>query len=328
MYGIKILGCGSYTPEFTVHNNDLAAIMDTSDEWIRTRTGIERRGYSSGETTFEMGAAAAKRALDSANLTAENIGLIIAVTITNDFATPSLSCMIQREIGAVCAAFDVTAACSGFIYGIETAKRFLQTDETLKNVLVVASDTLTRIVDFSDRSTSILFGDGAAAVVITGKECTYGSFLGADGNGAIHLYAKNEPKYNPINGRYIPFNGGFPGKDNVIIQNGPEVYKFAVGALQKAAKAAAGAAGIPLSDIDLFFPHQANLRIIQTAAKGLKLPEDKFYVNIDKHGNTSGVSIPLALDEAIREGRVKRGDKLCFVGFGAGLTYGAIVLEY
>jgi 3-oxoacyl-[acyl-carrier-protein] synthase-3 len=328
MFGIKILGCGSYTPEFTADNNDLAAIMDTNDEWIRTRTGIERRGYSSGETTFEMGAFAARRALAEAKLTSDNIGLIIAVTITNDFATPSLACMIQREIGGACPAFDVVAACSGFVYGLDTAKRFLETDKSLENVLVVASDTLSRIVDFSDRATSILFGDGAGAVVITRTEGVYGSFLGADGNGAVSLYAKNEPKYNPINGRYIPFNGGFPGKDNVIIQNGQEVYKFAVGALQKAAKAAAAAAKIPLEEISLFFPHQANLRIIQAAAKGLKIPDERFFVNIEKHGNTSGVSIPLALDEAIREGRVKRGDKLCFVGFGAGLTYGAIVIEY
>jgi 3-oxoacyl-[acyl-carrier-protein] synthase-3 len=328
MFGVKILGCGSFVPEYTADNNALAAIMDTNDEWIRTRTGIERRGYSSGETTFEMGAEAARRALKAADLTADRIGLIIAVTITNDFATPSLSCMIQREIGAACPAFDVIAACSGFIYGLDTAKRYLQTDDSLENVLVVASDSLSRIVDFSDRGSAILFGDGAAAIVITRTEGIYGSHLGADGNGAIHLYAKNEPKYNPVNGRYIPFNKGFPGKDNVIIQNGGEVYKFAVAALQKASKAAAEAAGVSLSDIDLFFPHQANLRIIRAAGKGLKIPDEKFFVNIDKHGNTSGVSIPLALDEAIREGKVKRGDKLCFVGFGAGLTYGAIVLEY
>jgi 3-oxoacyl-[acyl-carrier-protein] synthase-3 len=328
MFGIKILGTGSYTPPFSADNNALAAIMDTNDEWIRTRTGIERRGYSTGETTFSMGAAAAKRALADANISADKIGLVVAVTITNDFATPSLSCLVQREIGAACPAFDVVAACSGFIYGLDTAKRFLETDESLEYVLVAASDTLSRIVDFSDRGSAILFGDGAAAVVVTRAEAVYGSHLGADGGGAIHLYAKNEPKYNPVTGRYTPFNEGFAGKDNVIIQNGQEVYKFAVNALGKAAAAAAKNAGADINDIDLFFPHQANLRIIRAAAKNLKLPDEKFYVNIEKHGNTSGVSIPLALDEAIREGRVKRGDKLCFVGFGAGLTYGAIVLEY
>ncbi|MDR0991968.1 MAG: ketoacyl-ACP synthase III [Ruminococcus sp.] len=328
MFGIKILGTGSYVPAFSADNNALAAIMDTNDEWIRTRTGIARRGYSSGETTFEMGAAAAKRALAAANITADKIGLIVAVTITNDFATPSLSCMIQREIGATCAAFDVVAACSGFVYGLDTAKRFLETDKNLDYVLVAASDTLSRIVDFSDRSSAILFGDGAAAVVITRDERTYGSFLGADGGGSVHLYAKNAPRYNPVTERYTPFNEGFPGKDNVIIQNGQEVYKFAVNALQKASIAAATSAGIDINDIDMFLPHQANLRIIRAAAKGLKIPDEKFFVNIDRHGNTSGVSIPLALDEAISEGKVKRGDKLCFVGFGAGLTYGAVVLEY
>jgi 3-oxoacyl-[acyl-carrier-protein] synthase-3 len=327
MFGIKILGTGSYTPPFSADNNALAEIMDTNDEWIRTRTGIERRSYSCGETTFSMGAKAAKKALAAAGKTADEIGLIIAVTITNDFATPSLSCMIQREIGAVCPSFDVVAACSGFIYGLDTAKRFLQTDENLENVLVVASDALSRIVDFSDRGSAILFGDGAAAIVVTKSEAVYGSFLGADGGGAVHLYAKYTPKYNPLTGWYTPFNKDFPGKDNVIIQNGQEVYKFAVNALGKASLAAAEKAGTHINDIDKFFPHQANLRIIRAAAKSIKIPDEKFYVNIGKHGNTSGVSIPLALDEAIAEGAVKRGDKLCFVGFGAGLTYGAIVLE-
>jgi 3-oxoacyl-[acyl-carrier-protein] synthase-3 len=328
MFGVKILGTGSYTPEFSADNDTLAQFMDTSDEWIRSRTGIGARGYSTGETVWEMGAAASKRALEASGISADDLGLIVAVTITNDFVTPSLSCMIQREIGASCPSFDVVAACSGFIYGVDTAKRYLQTDENLKYVLVAASETLSRVVDFSDRGSAVLFGDGAAAIVITREETTYGAMLGADGNGAVHLYAKHHPTYNPVTGSFTPDNKGFPGKDNVIIQNGHEVYKFAVSALGRAARAAAEAAGVGIEDIDLFFPHQANLRIIQAAAKALKIPDEKFFVNIDRHGNTSGVSIPLALDEAVKSGALKRGNKICFVGFGAGLTYGAIVLVY
>ncbi|MBQ8824288.1 MAG: ketoacyl-ACP synthase III [Ruminococcus sp.] len=334
--GIRILGTGSYTPDFQVTNDDMAKIVETNDEWIRTRTGISTRHISDGEPTWYMGAQAAKRAIEAANIDSADIGLIIDTTITNDYITPSMSCIIQREVKAVNAAcFDLNAACSGFVYGMDTAHRFLMTDRKMKYALVVANESLSKITNYSDRSSCILFGDGAAAAVIEYDEnALYTSHLGADGTGAKYLYARTAVPESPFSKaenreKYKDEVGAGPeGWEHTMIQDGKEVYRFATHALAKAANLAAEKIGFDLNDLDKVVPHQANMRIIETAMKYLKQPMEKAVVNIANHGNTSSASIPIALDEAVRSGEIKRGDKICLVGFGAGLTYAAMILEY
>jgi 3-oxoacyl-[acyl-carrier-protein] synthase-3 len=277
-----------------------------------------------------MGAKAAKNAIEAAGINPEEIGLVIGSTVTGDFYTPSLACLVQNAVGAVnAAAFDLNAACSGFAYSVDTAKRFLQTDDSLKYVLVVCSEVLSRFVDYTDRSTCVLFGDGAGAVVIERSDKTYTSFLGADGSGSKFLYAKKFFPTNPfmtVSG--TDYGEDFTSTNQFLFQDGKEVYKFATKALPTAASNAAEKIGLDVSAIDWFIPHQANVRIIETAAKNLGVSMDKFIVTLDRHGNTSSASIPTALDEAVRDGRIKRGQKICMVGFGAGLTYGAVICEY
>jgi 3-oxoacyl-[acyl-carrier-protein] synthase-3 len=386
--GISIRGLGVYSPAQTVTNTDFERIFDTSDEWIRTRTGIGERQYSAGVPTWVMGAKAAASALADAGMSGADVDLIITSTITADFFTPSVSCLVADAIGARCTAFDIGAACAGFVYALDCAERFLRTDSTIKNVLVISSEMLSRYVDFEDRSSAILFGDGAAAAVIKRTEAStpecdgqkpeqrtedrsrrteenteqtaeastqmsgeqkpeagtqrcdsqrtdcsadgdiYGSFLGADGSGGKYLYGKLPAQKNPFAEYDLQGMEDFPGKERVILQNGREVYKFAVKILPEAAEKAATAAGITLSDITWFIPHQANIRIIEAAAERMNIPLDRFIINIKNHGNTSSASIPLAFAEAVNSGQIKRGDTLCLVGFGAGLTYGAIVLKY
>lgn len=327
--GINIMGMGSYLPEQQLTNDDFKKFVDTNDEWIRTRTGIHSRHMAGWEPTWYMGLQAAKKAVERAGIAPEEIGLVITTTITSDFLTPSLASIIQHEVGAVnAAAFDLNAACSGFIYAVDTAKRFLQTDDNLKYVLVVASEALSRFIDFNDRGTCILFGDGSAAAVIEKSDKLYSSFIASDGSGARTLFARNM-QIAPEVKVESDFNDGFPEKPmHQFYQNGKEVYKFAVKALPKAFKGAAEKIGITSAEIDWFVPHQANVRIIETAAKNLGTGTEKFIVTLDHHGNTSSASIPLALCEAIEKGDIKRGQKIALVGFGAGLTYGSIILEY
>lgn len=332
MSGIKILGLGRYLPRITASNEDFAKIIDTSDEWITSRTGISVRHLSGGEYNWYMGANAAREAMEEAGVTAKQIGLIIDTTCTADYFTPSESCMIQREIGAVgCMTIDVNCACTGFVYGIDMARRYLATDDSLEYVLVVANETLSKYVDYEERSSCILFGDGAAAALVTRSDSTYGCFTGADGNGGKSLVVKMPHAFSPFvtDENRIVIDDGLPeNKPNHLCQDGKEVYRFATKILGEAAAEAARRAGVEISRIDCFLPHQANLRIIETAAKNLNVSMDKFYVNLQRCGNTSSVSIPLAMYDAVREGRIKRGDIICFVGFGAGLTYGSAVFEY
>lgn len=331
MFGIEILGTGSYIPALCVTNDDLAKIVDTNDEWISSRTGISSRRIADGEPTWKMGAEAAKEAVKNAGIDPSDIGLIIDATITSDFSTPSMACLIQREIGAKnAAAFDLGAACSGFVYSVDAAKRYLQTEPELKYVLVVANEMLSRITDYTDRSTCILFGDGAAAAVIGRSEKLYTSYIGADGWGAHALYAKVNKSFSPFRTSRTDEidSGDFAVGSTCLVQDGKEVYKFATKALPSAAQNAAAKIGLDIQDIDWFIPHQANMRIIETAAKNLGVSIDKFVINIESHGNTSSASIPIALHEAIADGKIKHGDKLCLVGFGAGLTMGAVILEY
>ncbi len=335
--GIHILGTGSYTPPCTLTNADLSEMVETNDEWIRTRTGISVRHVSDGEPTWYMGVQAAQQTIATAGIDPADIGLIIDTTITGEYCTPSMSCIIQRETKAVNAAcFDLNAACSGFVYAMDTAHRFLMTDPHMKYALVVANESLSKITNYSDRSSCILFGDGAAAAIIEyAPDALYTSHLGADGTGAKYLYAHSALPRSPFVKAKREVECGDPdmqlapqGWEYTMLQDGREVYRFATHALEKAARLAAEKIGFDLNDLDKVVPHQANMRIIETAMKYLKQPMEKVIVNIDHHGNTSSASIPIALDEGIREGKIQRGDKICLVGFGAGLTYAAIIMEY
>ncbi len=332
MNGINILAMGAYQPLLTVTNDDMSKIVETNDEWIRTRTGISQRNYSNGEPTWYMGAMAAKQAIERAGIDPSEIGMIIDSTISADFSTPSMACLVQREIGASNAfCFDVGAACAGFVFAMDVAKRFLQTDNNLRYVLVVANENLSYITNFNDRSTCVLFGDGAAAALIERSDKMYTSWLGSDGNGAKFLYAKALHTHNPFTNDDRVNIDDCTDDDELhrgLVQDGKEVYKFATKALPTAARNAAEKIGLNVQDIDWFIPHQANIRIIETAAKNLGVSMDKFYTNLDRHGNTSSASIPIALDEAIEKGVVKKGDKVCLVGFGAGLTLGSVIIEY
>lgn len=330
MKGIKILGTGSYSPDLVLSNEDLSKYVDTNDEWITTRTGIKKRHIANGEPTWSMGVKASKKALESANVDIKDIDLIIVSSTTEDYYLPSTACMIQRELGASgCMALDINCACSGFVYALDMARRYFLADD-LKYILVVSTEALSKITDFTDRTTCVLFGDGAGACVLEKAEDTlYTSYLGADGNGAEFLCARHHEPTRQLHGEPVHVEEGLPTEIKpYIIQNGKEVYKFATKILPTATKLACEKIDLPIDNIDYFIPHQANIRIIETACKNLGATMDKFIVNIDEHGNTSSATIPIALDEAIRSGKINRGDKICCVGFGAGLTYGVVVFEY
>ncbi len=329
MFGINILGTGSYNPAVVVDNEMMSTIVETNDEWITTRTGIKTRNMVKDEPCFEMGAKAAQKAIEAAGIDVLEIGLIIDTTIGNDFSTPAVACIIQDKIGAKNAvAFDINAACSGFAYGVDMARRYLQTDENLKYVLVISNEILSRIVDYTDRATCILFGDGAGAILLERSEKMFTSHLETDGSGAKLLYAKKHSQIHPFGAIDTNYGEEFSAENEFIAQDGREVYKFATKALPRATEKAAEKIGFDVNEIDWFIPHQANVRIIETAAKNLGVSMEKFIVNLPNHGNTSSASIPIAFDEAVRDGRIKKGDKICFVGFGAGLTAAAIILEY
>lgn len=327
--GINLLAMGSYLPEKIMTNDDFAGFLDTNDEWIRTRTGITQRHMAGWEPVWYMGKKAAEKAIEKAGISPKDIGLVIVSTVTSDFVTPSIASLLQYELGIEnAAAFDLNAACSGFVFSLDTARRFLETDDSIKYAIVISTEAISRICDFEDRGSCILFGDGAAAAVIEKSDKLYSSFLNSDGSGARKLYARN-CQVAPIVKTESDFEDGFEKQAvHSLYQDGREVYKFAVKALPTAFKAAAEKIGITSEEIDWFVPHQANVRIIETAAKNLGAPMDKFIVTLDHHGNTSSASIPLALDEAIEKGIVKKGQKLALVGFGAGLSYGSVILEY
>ena len=327
--GISILGMGRYVPEQVLKNDDFTRFIETNDEWIRTRTGITERPMAGWQPTWYMGKQAALRAIKAEGIDPAEIGLVISCTATSDFHTPSMASVIQHETGAVrAAAFDMNAACSGFVYAADTARRFLETDDSLKYVLVVANEALSRFLDFEDRSSCILFGDGAAAAVLEKSDKLYSSALCSDGSGAALLCAR-ALKVAPEVAQESDFDDPFPKAPlHKLQQNGKEVYKFAVQALPRSFELAAEKIGVTKDNIDWFVPHQANIRIIETAAKKLGAPMEKFIVTLDHYGNTSSASIPLALCESIEKGIIKRGQKLALIGFGAGLTYGGIILEY
>lgn len=320
-----ILGVGSYLPEKIISNFDLEKIMDTSDEWIRTRTGIkERRVADENEATSDLATKAALNAIKDANLTPEDIDLIIVATITPDMIFPSAACLVQANIKATKAAcFDLEAACSGFIYGMTVAKQFIETN-TYKHVLVIGAEALSRILDYEDRSTAILFGDGAGAVVMgsVNEGGVLSTNLGSDGNGKDYLNIPAGGSKNPASEETLK------NRLHYVKMAGNDVFKFAVRIMQDASIKCVESANLDIQDIDYLIPHQANIRIIEASAKRLKLNMDKVYVNLDRYGNMSAASIPVALDEAYREGKIKKGDNIVLVGFGGGLTWGASVVRW
>ena len=322
-YG-RIVGWGKSVPSQVLTNFDLAQRVDTSDEWIVARTGIHRRHIAAeGETTATMSVAASRAALTQAELVPQDLDLIILATTSPDLLVPPASSLVQDMLGARCGAFQLQAGCTGFVYGLAAAQGFISTG-LHRNILVIGAETISRNVDWNDRETCVLFGDGAGAVVVQACDEPTGvlSFvLGSDGSGAQHLHI-NMGAREAITPETI-IRG-----DHLLRMNGREIFKFATRMMGQAAAEAITQAGISLSDIDLLIPHQANLRIIELAARHLRLPMDRVFVNIQEYGNTSAASIPIALVEAIEQGRCRDGDNLCLVGFGAGLTWAAAVVRW
>lgn len=317
----RIIGTGSYLPETIVTNDDLSKIMDTSDEWISSRTGIKERHLAKEESTAFMCVEAAKRALVSAGMQAEELELIIVGTITGDHITPSSACEIQAAIGAKNAvAFDVNAACSGFLFALHTAHAYLQAG-IYRNALLLGAETLSKIMDWSDRSTCVLFGDGAGAAVVRSDEQGLLAFdQGSDGAKGHVLACRNRVNNNPLVTNPIELD--------YVHMDGQEVYKFAVSTVPKSINRVLEKAGIAAGDVNYYVLHQANIRIIQSVAKRLKLSEDKFPISLDHCGNISAGSVPILLDEMNQRGMLKRGDRIILSGFGAGLTWGTALLEW
>ncbi len=324
--GVTILGTGSYLPKETITNRALEKMVDTSDHWITSRTGIkERRRAAAHEATSDLCYQAALKALDSACVSPEELDLIIVATVTPDMLFPSTACLLQERLGAnKAAAFDLEAACTGFIYSLTVGSQFVATGMYNK-VLVIAADVLTRITDWEDRNTCILFGDGAGACVLGPAAHGQGIlslYLGADGGGGELLKLPAGGSRRPATEETVS------KKEHFIKMSGNEVYKFAVRVMGDAAVKALEQAGLHKEDVDFFVPHQANIRIVDAAVKRLELPPEQVYINLDKYGNMSGASIPVALDEAVSQAKIKPGDVVLLVGFGAGLTWGSAVLRW
>lgn len=323
---IGIIGIGSYVPEKIVTNKDLEKMVETSDEWIVSRTGIKQRHVvEAGIATSDLAAHAAEKALLDAGITADEIDLIIVATATPDMLFPSTACLVQDKIKATkAAAFDLSAGCSGFAYGLVTGSQFIKTG-LYKKVLLIGAETLSTILDWNDRNTCILFGDGAGAVILGEVPAGYGILgvdLGADGSGGELLKL-------PAGGSRIPTTNESINQGLHYLQmSGNDVFKFAVKVMGESAVKALDNSGLSHIDVDCLIPHQANIRIIQSAAKRLKLPMEKVIVNVDKYGNTSAASIPIAMDEAIKDNKLKNGDVVVLVGFGAGLTWASCVIKW
>lgn len=320
-------GIGMHVPEKVLSNADLEKLVDTTDEWIVKRTGMkERRMCSDEESASTLAIAAAKEALADAKLDPMDLDVIVVGCVTGDYPFPSVSCLTQEAIGAKNAgAFDVGAACAGFIYSLDVATAMLESGH-VKNALVIGADALTKFVDFTDRSTCVLFGDGAGAVVLRAETGTdrgvIDTVMLADGSGAKHIDLQLGGSKFPVGRPYSE------GKRRHIYMAGSEVYRFAVTAMGDACCRALAQAGMETSDIDLFVPHQANIRIIESAAERLSLPPEKVFINVEKYGNTSGASIPMGLCEAVKTGRLKPGMVVMTVGFGAGLVWGANLIRW
>jgi len=321
-----ITGWGMAVPERVLTNQEIAQFVDTNDSWIQERTGIrERRIASPEETTGMLATQAGIRAMEVANVRPPDVDLIIVATSSPEHLFPATACLVQDRIGATnCGAFDILAACSGFIYAMDLATQAIRTG-SINTALIIGAETLSRLVNWRDRTTCILFGDGAGAFIMQGSDEPGGvlsSLLRADGSGGDLLSI-------PAGGSYIPASPHSVGNGlHFIHMKGREVFRFATRVMAKATEQVVEAAGLTVEDINLIVPHQANYRIIESAARGLKLPLDRFFINVERYGNTSTASIPIAICEAIEVGRIKRDDNIVVVGFGAGLTWGAAAVHW
>lgn len=321
----RIIGTGSCLPETNISNEQMAQIVDTSDEWISSRTGIRNRRIVKNETGAGMAVKAAKKALENGKVSAEEIELIIVATCTNDMQFPSTACMVQSEIGAKhAAAFDISAACSGFLFALNTAHAYLKSG-IYRKALIIGTEVLSKMVDWTDRSTCVLFGDGAGAAVVEVSETGMEGFVQyADGVKGEVLTCIGRKVENPVQDK----SGKEENVSDYISMNGQEVFKFAVKKVPECIQEVLAQTGTEKEEIRWYILHQANSRIIQSAAKRLKVSEEKFPMNMDQYGNTSAASIPILLDEMNRKGLLERGDKLILSGFGAGLTWGAAQITW
>jgi 3-oxoacyl-[acyl-carrier-protein] synthase-3 len=325
LQGVRISGVGHYAPERVLTNADLEKMFDTTDEWIVTRTGMrERRIGRDDETTSDMALHAARVALDRAGVEAADIECIIVATVTPDYIFPATACILGSKLGIEgTPAFDIEIACSGFIYGLAVGSSMIRSG-LYRRILLVGAEKLSSIMDYDDRSTAILFGDGAGAVVLEAADddSFLSAVLGANGSDPTSLYVPRGGTAGPLSPEDIT------AKRNKVVQNGREVFRFAVSKMIESSDAALAKANLTYADVDFMIPHQANQRIIDAAAKHMDIPPEKMVVNIDRYGNTSAASIPLALSEAWEMGRIKKGDTIVFVGFGGGLSWGALAWKW
>ena len=326
MQGIGIKGMGYYVPENVFTNFDFEKIIDTSDEWIRTRTGIiERRFASKEQATSDLAYEAALKAIESAKIKKEDVDMIILATVTPDYFAQGAACIVQHKLGLKkIPCFDLNAACTGFIYGLEVAYSLVKSG-LYKNVLVIGAETLSRIVDMQNRNTCVLFGDGAAAAIVGQVEEGYGFLglsIGAEGEDDMILKIPAGGSKKPNTEETIK------NRENFVVMKGQEVFKFAVSTLPKVTLDALEKAKIEVKDLSWVFPHQANSRIIEAAAKRMKFPIERFYMNLSRYENTSSASVGIALGEAIEKGLVKKGDNVALTGFGGGLTYGSAIIKW
>lgn len=329
LYSCGITGIGSYLPEKILTNHDLEKMVDTSDEWIVSRTGIrERHICAPGEAASHLATNAARNALKDADLDASEIDLIVCCTFTGDHSCPATACLVQSQLGISrqCAAFDLAAACSGFIYGCSVGAGFIRSG-VYKNILVIGVEAMSSVLDYQDRNTCVLFGDGAGAVVLSRceeKKGLLGQCLGADGDGSDLIIVPASGSCEPVTEESVKARRHF------LQMTGNEVYKFATRILGKAVEEALADTGldIPASKLDVIVPHQANIRILEVASRKLGVPMDRFVVNIDKYGNTSAASVPLALADAWQDGRIHEGSLVALVAFGGGLTYASSIWQF
>lgn len=321
MYESKIISFGSYLPENIVTNDDLSKFIDTSDEWIYKRTGIKKRRISTGENTSDICFHTAQKILENSNISADEIDLIIVATTTPDYLTPSTACIVQGKIGAKNAlAFDISAACSGFVYGLSIADKFIKSG-VYKNAIVIGGEILSKFLNWNDRSSCVLFGDGSGGVLISrgNKSSIIAEDLHSDGQ-----------SYNALKAGAVPVTNPFVKNENndfYLTMGGKEIFNFAIRSVPKSIRTLIEKSNISLEEIKYIVPHQANIRIVEMFAKKLKISMDKFYTNINEYGNTSSGSIPIALSQMVEKGVINEGDKIIITGFGAGLTWGSLLIE-
>lgn len=323
MFYSKIKSVGAYVPENVVTNDDMSKIVDTTDEWISSRSGIRKRHFSTGENTSDIAAKAAKKIIERANITPEEIDLIIVASVSPDYATPSVACLVQSKIGAVNAvAFDIGAACSGFIFALSTADKFIKSG-VYKNVLVLGSEVLSKYLDFTDRSTCVLFADGSGGVLLTrsDEQSIFAEELGSDGSKAMSLTSGFRNVVNPC-------CEGSRHEHLFLEMDGKAIFDFATRTVPKSINKLMKESGISVDDIDFVVPHQANARIIEIVSRKIKVPMEKFYINMAEYANTSSASIPIALNEMWEKGILKEGQTLVLAGFGAGLVWGSMIIKF